>query len=81
MTSKVIDVSYYQKDMDYDAVEAAGVQGVIIKISEGCSEEKTWVRHVEECKTRGILGCLLFLSCSDTRKGKGRSSDSLGSPW
>lgn len=27
MISKVIDVSYYQKDIDYDAVEAAGVQG------------------------------------------------------
>ena len=25
MISKVIDVSYYQKDIDYDAVEAAGV--------------------------------------------------------
>lgn len=54
MTSKVIDVSYYQRNIDYDAVEAAGVQGVIIKISEGCSEEDTRVRHAEECKYRGI---------------------------
>ena len=32
MISKVIDVSYYQKDIDYDAVEADGVQGIIDKI-------------------------------------------------
>lgn len=33
MTSKVIDVSYYQRNIDYDAVEAAGVQGVIMVLA------------------------------------------------
>lgn len=43
---KVIDVSYYQKDLDYDAVVAAGVEGVIIKICEGSTLEATWWSHL-----------------------------------
>lgn len=54
MTSKVIDVSYWQKDIDYDAVVDAGVEGVIIKISEGCTEEETWRHHVDQCIERGL---------------------------
>ena len=49
MASKVIDVSYWQKDIDYDAVVDAGVEGVIIKVSEGCIIEETWRHHVEQC--------------------------------
>lgn len=40
--AKVIDVSYWQKDIDYDDVKDAGVDGVIAKISEGTSIEETW---------------------------------------
>ena len=40
--AKVIDVSYWQKDLDYDAVVDAGIKGVIIKISEGEEPEDTW---------------------------------------
>lgn len=42
MTSKVIDVSYYQKDLNYDTAVANDVKGVIVKISEGTSIEETW---------------------------------------
>lgn len=51
---KVIDVSYWQKDLNYDTAVANGVQGVIVKITEGQSIEDTWWGHVSECDTRDI---------------------------
>ncbi|CDF04428.1 lyzozyme M1 (1 4-beta-N-acetylmuramidase) [Megasphaera elsdenii CAG:570] len=51
---KVIDVSYFQKDLNYDTAVANGVKGVIVKISEGTSIEETWWGHVSECETRDL---------------------------
>lgn len=53
-TEKVIDVSYFQKDLNYDTAVATGVKGAIVKISEGTSIEETWWGHVSECETRGL---------------------------
>mgnify|MGYP000220107369 FL=1 len=79
MTSKVIDVSYYQRNIDYDAVEAAGVRGVIIKISEGCSKEDTWVRHAEECKARGIpWGVYCFSRAQTPERAREEAQTVLG---
>ena len=36
---KVIDISYWQLGIDWDEVVASGVEGVIIKITEGQSIE------------------------------------------
>ena len=51
---KVIDVSYYQKDIDWQAVVAAGVEGVIIKICEGCTPEETFWQHLNNVKSLGL---------------------------
>lgn len=51
---KVIDVSYWQKGIDYDLVKQAGIQGVIVKISEGTSFEETWWGHVAEAENHGL---------------------------
>lgn len=51
---KVIDVSYWQKDIDWQAVVAAGVQGVIIKICEGCTPEETFWQHLNNVKALGL---------------------------
>lgn len=53
-TVKVIDVSWYQKDLDYDEVVANGVEGVIIKISEGQTPEETYWSHLEQAKAHGL---------------------------
>lgn len=52
--AKVIDVSYYQRDLNYDTAVAVGVKGVIAKTAEGTSIEDTWWGHVSECETRDI---------------------------
>ena len=51
---KVIDVSYWQKDIDWQAVVAAGVQGVIIKVCEGCTPEETFWQHLNNVKALGL---------------------------
>ena len=53
-TRKVIDVSYWQRDIDWNAVVAAGVEGVIIKISDGQSLEETWWTHHFNAKSHGL---------------------------
>ena len=53
-TKKVIDVSGWQEGIDYDAVVNAGVQGVIIKISESLSPEKTFEWHYNKCIEKGL---------------------------
>lgn len=52
--AKVIDVSYWQKDIDYGLVKQAGVRGVIVKITEGQEIEETWWGHVSEAKKHGL---------------------------
>lgn len=52
--AKVIDISYWQKDIDYDAVVAAGVKGIIAKITEGLAIEDTWWNHISQAKDHGL---------------------------
>lgn len=54
MSKKVIDVSYWQKDINYNAVVEAGIKGVVIKISEGLSPEDTYWSHLSQCKSYGL---------------------------
>lgn len=51
---KVIDVSYWQKSIDWDAVVAAGVGGVIVKITEGSTIEDTWWMNVKNAEEHGL---------------------------
>ncbi len=52
--AKVIDVSYWQKDIDYGLVKQAGVRGVIVKITEGKEIEETWWGHVADAEKHGL---------------------------
>lgn len=51
---KFIDVSYWQKDIDWQAIVDSGVKGVIIKISEGCTPEETFWQHLNNVKELGL---------------------------
>ena len=50
----VIDVSDYQELLDFDEVVKAGINGVIIKISEGMSYTENLWHFVGACKNLGI---------------------------
>lgn len=52
--AKVIDVSYWQKNIDYGLVKQAGVRGVIVKITEGKEIEETWWGHVADAEKHGL---------------------------
>lgn len=51
---KVIDVSYWQVGIDWDAVVANGVEGVIIKLTEGEAIEESFYEHVNNAKEHGL---------------------------
>ena len=73
---KYIDVSYFQRDIDWNAVEEAGVKGVIIKISEGCSLEETWWGHMYECEARGIpWGVYCYAHADTVEKAKREANE------
>ncbi|MDK7064292.1 GH25 family lysozyme, partial [Gardnerella vaginalis] len=54
--SGVIDVSEYQKEINWAAAKAAGVEGAIIRISYGWENgyDKYALRNIRECKRLGI---------------------------
>lgn len=75
---KVIDVSYYQRFLDYDAAIAAGVQGVIIKISESTFLEGTWWGHLANVMERDLQwGVYCFGHAQDARQAKDEANEVL----
>lgn len=69
MAKKVIDISGWQRDIDWDAVVAAGVKGVIIKISEGQTPEETYWSHLSNAKARGLDWGVYCYSHATTPEG------------
>ncbi|WP_432643352.1 GH25 family lysozyme [Acidaminococcus sp.] len=75
---KVIDVSYWQKDIDYDLVKQAGVRGVIVKITEGVEIEETWWGHVAEAEKRGLKwGVYCFSHASTPEEAAAEANEVL----
>ena len=75
---KVIDVSGFQENLDYDAVVAAGVEGVIIKISEGMTLEETWWAHLANAMERDLpWGVYCFGHAQDTDRAKAEANEIL----
>ena len=75
---KVIDVSGFQEYLDYDAVLNAGVQGVIIKISEGVTLEETWWMHLIKTQERNLpWGVYCFGHAQDIEWAKAEANEVL----
>lgn len=57
-TLKVIDVSYHNGTINWDAVKAAGIDGAIIRCGYGdnitSQDDKQWKRNADECTRLGI---------------------------
>lgn len=51
---KVIDISAWQKDVDWDAVVDEGIEGVILKIGERSHLDDMFVDHVNNAVARGL---------------------------
>lgn len=50
-----IDVSKYQKDLDFSAIKAAGITLVCIQVAEGTSYiNPHWQQHYQEAKAQGL---------------------------
>lgn len=75
---KVIDVSGWQDELDYDLVKAEGVRGVIVKICEGPRYEKTWWGHVYESEKQGLKwGVYCFSHATTPEEAQGEANEVL----
>ncbi len=57
MDKKIIDISRHQDTIDFDALKASGIDGVIIKAGgsdDGIYEDSMYRRNVAECERVGI---------------------------
>lgn len=68
-TKFVIDISDWQESLDFDEVIKAGVDGVIIKISEGTMYIDNLWHFVDECKTHELpMGFYCYSHATTTEK-------------
>lgn len=51
---KVIDISAWQENIDWDAVVAAGVEGVILKLGERNRLDEMFISHVNNAVAHGL---------------------------
>lgn len=54
MEKKFIDISAWQEDVDWEAVKADGVEGVILKIGEYENLDEMFIEHVNNAVKAGI---------------------------
>ena len=77
MATKVIDVSYVQKNVDWTKVKKAGIDGVIIRCgfraykSGRCTEDAMFSRHLKGAKEAGLkIGVYFFSEAIDEEEGR-----------
>lgn len=51
---KVIDISAWQENIDWEAVKNAGIEGVIIKLGEGTNLDEMFFEHVNDAVNNGL---------------------------
>lgn len=63
---KVIDISAWQENVDWQAVKDAGVQGVIIKLGEGVNLDEMFCEHVNNAVSHGLqYGVYYYANAKD----------------
>lgn len=51
---KVIDISAWQENIDWEAVKANGIEGVILKLGERNNLDAMFIKHVNDAVAHGI---------------------------
>lgn len=51
---KVIDISAWQENIDWEAVKSAGIKGVIIKLGEGTNLDDMFFDHINNAVNNGL---------------------------
>lgn len=69
---KVIDVSSWQKDIDWDTVKKYGdIDGVILRIGAGCDEDEKLERNIKQLKRLGLpYGIYIYSYAEDYSEGR-----------
>lgn len=82
MDRLVIDVSYHQGTIDWEAVKASGVEGAIIRCGYGMDQadqdDKQWKRNADECTRLGIpFGAYLYSYADSTAKAQSEAQHAI----
>ena len=64
---KVIDISSWQENVDWDAVVAEGIEGVIIKIGERSTLDEMFIEHVNAAVAHGLKYGIYYYAHACTR--------------
>ncbi len=68
---KVIDISAWQENIDWEAVKAAGVEGVILKLGERNNLDAMFIKHVNDAVAHGIkYGVYYYAHASNIEEAK-----------
>lgn len=82
MAKKVIDVSEFQGEIDWDKVKKTGIEGAIIRVGFGSDitsqDDKYVERNIEECEKVGIpIGVYLFSYANTVGKSSSEAEHTL----
>lgn len=82
MDRLIIDVSYHQGIIDWEAVRAAGVEGAIIRCGYGMDQtdqdDKQWKRNADECSRLGIpFGAYLYSYADSAAKAQSEAQHAI----
>lgn len=73
---KVIDVSAWQIGINWDEVVADGVEGVIIKISEGTRIDNSFYTHLQQAELKRLkIGVYCFSHATTTAEGEAEANE------
>ena len=73
---KVIDISDWQKSINWDKVVNDGIAGVIIKATEGTNKQACYDDFLNECKNRGLkwgVFCFTHAQTTDDAKAEAQT--------
>lgn len=75
---KIIDISDWQDGISFDVIKAAGYDGVIFKLAEGCSPSACWKQYMKAAESAGLpYGVYIYARALDVDGAKREAVNAL----
>ena len=75
---KVIDLSAWQTDVDWQAIVDAGIEGVILKLGERDTLDEMFVEHVNNAVAHSLKYGVYYYAHACTEDEAVREADKIG---
>ena len=72
MSTKLIDISYWQGNLDFNKLKSAGINYIILRAGYGTTKDSKFDQYAKACKTAGIkiIGAYWFTYALNTAQAK-----------